>query len=271
MDQMRAVILAGGKGSRLAPLTGVFPKPLMPVGGAPILETIIRQLKHHGFTEIVLNVGHKHELIELYFGDGRQWGVHLAYCYEEAPLGTAGPLSLLSPFKDPVLVMNADVLSTINYADLYRQHLRKRPALTIGLYQKEVKIDLGVLETNEGNEVTDYVEKPTFSYGVSMGVYVIDPATHRRILRRGEPRLDLPELVTDLLQGGERVDAYKFEGYWLDIGRPADYETACVEFERLRDHFLAPFIEPETTKVAPAAARRRASFRQVLSQESAAV
>lgn len=267
---MRAVILAGGKGARLAPLTGVFPKPLMPVGGAPILETIIRQLKYHGFTEIVLNVGHKAELIELYFGNGGRWGVDISYCYEQAPLGTAGPLSLVSQSNEPVLVMNADVLSSINYSELYRQHQQKRPALTIGLYEKEVKIDLGVLQTNAGSEVTEYVEKPTFSYGVSMGIYILEPETHRRIRLRPDQRLDLPELVTDLLHGGERVDAFKFQGYWLDIGRPSDYETACVEFERLRDHFLPPEIEAEVAEEAPAA-RRWGPRLEVLLPTAAAV
>jgi NDP-sugar pyrophosphorylase family protein len=268
---MRAIILAGGKGTRLAPFTGVFPKPLMPVGTSPILETIIRQLAYHGFKDIVLSVGHLAELIELYFGDGHRFGVELTYCREHEPLGTAGPLALVPPIDEPVLVMNADLLCTIDYSDLYQQHLRKRPALTIGLYPKEVKIDLGVLNVNEGNEVTQYVEKPTFSYRVSMGIYVVDPMTHQRVYERGRRRLDLPDLVSQLIGSAARVDAYKFEGYWLDIGRPADYERACVEFERLRDHFLPPTPVLRTIDERPTAPRRRVARRTLVVSEAAAV
>jgi len=267
---MRAIILAGGKGTRLAPFTGVFPKPLMPVGNAPILETIIRQLAHHGFTDIVLSVGHLADLIELYFGDGSRFGVELTYCEELEPLGTAGPLALVPPIGEPVLVMNADLLSSIDYGDLYRQHLKKRPALTIGLYPKEVKIDLGVLHVNGGEEVTDYVEKPTFSYRVSMGIYVMEPRTHEWIFRRGRRRFDLPDLVSLLITGAERVDAYKFEGYWLDIGKPADYEIACVEFERLREHFVPPVPQLIALSEARPTIRRRVP-REILVSRTAAV
>ncbi len=267
---MRAIILAGGKGTRLAPFTGVFPKPLMPVGTSPILETIIRQLAYRGFKDIVLSVGHLGDLIELYFGDGHHLGVDLTYCREHEPLGTAGPLALVPPIDEPVLVMNADLLSTIDYADLYEQHLRKRPALTIALYPKEVKIELGVLNVNEGDEVTQYVEKPTFSYRVSMGIYVVDPVTHQRIFERGRERLDLPDLVSQLIASAVRVDSYKFEGYWLDIGRPADYERACVEFERLRDHFLPPVPVLRTIDDRPRASRRRAARTTLVTAAEAA-
>jgi NDP-sugar pyrophosphorylase family protein len=268
---MRAIILAGGRGARLAPFTGVFPKPLMPVGASPILETILRQLRHHGFTDIVLSVGHMAELIELYFGDGRRFGVDLTYCEESEPLGTAGPLALVPPIDEPVLVMNADVLSTIDYGDLYRQHLRKRPALTIGLYPKEVKIELGVLDLNDVNEVVQYTEKPTFSYRVSMGIYVVDPETHRQVFRRGRRRLDLPDLVSILIRAERRIDAYRFEGYWLDIGKPADYEKACVEFERLREQFLPPVPQLHAIGETLVTTRRRLPRRDVLVTRTAAV
>ena len=268
---MRAIILAGGKGTRLAPFTGVFPKPLMPVGSSPILETIIRQLAYHGFRDIVLSVGHLAELIELYFGNGRRLGVELTYCREHEPLGTAGPLSLVPPTDEPVLVMNADLLSTIDYSDLYQQHLRKRPALTIGLYPKEVKIELGVLNVNAGDEVTQYVEKPTYSYSVSMGIYVVDPVVHRGIFDGGRRRLDLPDLVSQLISSAARVDGYKFGGYWLDIGLPADYERACVEFERLRDQFVPPMPALRAIDERPRAARRRAVRRELVVSETAAV
>ncbi len=239
---MRAVILAGGKGTRLAPYTTVFPKPLIPVRDTPILEIVIRQLREHGFHDIILSVGYLARLMKTYFGDGSHLGVNLTYSMEERPLGTAGPLSLVSLSEEPTLVMNGDLLTTLDYGDFYRYHCQMGPALTIGLYPRRVKIDLGVLKTNGGGEIVEYVEKPEFEHQVSMGIYVIDPSVHTLIPYN--QRLDFPELVARLLADGRRVIGYRFEGYWLDIGRPDDYERACAEFERLRPLFLREPIAP---------------------------
>jgi NDP-sugar pyrophosphorylase family protein len=242
---MRAVVLAGGKGKRLTPYTTVFPKSLMPICGTPILEIVLLQLRAYGFEDITLCTGYLARLIETYFGDGHRLGVNVSYSLEDQPLGTAGPLSLVPPCDEPILVMNADVLSTLDYGDMYQYHCEHGAALSVGLYRKHVKVDLGVLKTDGDNEVIEYIEKPEFEYQVSMGIYIVDPLVHRGI-RRNEP-LDFPDLVTHLIESGQSVVGYPFEGYWIDIGRAEDYEEACKEFQQYYTLFL-----PEGSGMLPA-------------------
>ncbi len=235
---MQAAILAGGLGTRLAPYTSVLPKPLMPVGGAPILELILLQLRRHGCTQVTLCVGHLARLIASYFGDGRRYGLHISYSLETGPLGTAGPLSLVTPLNEPLLVMNADLLSTLDYGAMIRFHEASSAALTVGLYPKHVKIDLGVLKLDPTDRrVVAYEEKPEYEYQVSMGIYVVSPSVHRSIHRR--ERLDFPDLVRETIAGGEKVVGYPFRGYWLDIGRLADFERASAEVEEQCGQVLA--------------------------------
>jgi NDP-sugar pyrophosphorylase family protein len=229
---MKAVILAGGKGARLAPYTVVLPKPLMPVGDRPILEIILRQLRHHGITDVVLAVGYLAELLEAYFGDGRRFGVHIEYSREEKPLGTAGPLALIDGLDEPFLVMNGDLLTTLDYAKLAAHHADAGAACTIAMYRRQVQVTLGVMEVDPECRLLDYIEKPTYDYHVSMGAYVFDP----RVLDYVEPGqyLDFPDLIKRLLRSGAYVAGYPFEGYWLDIGRHEDYAQAMEEFEKMR-------------------------------------
>jgi NDP-sugar pyrophosphorylase family protein len=233
---MRAVILAGGKGTRLAPYTSVFPKPLMPVGDMPILEIVISQLAHYGITHITLAVGHLATLLQTFFGDGARHGVTIDYAFEDQPLGTAGPLAQISGLDETFVVMNGDVLTTLDYSELLRYHRQSGAVATIATHQREVKIDLGVIELDGGNRVKGYVEKPRYDYRVSMGVYVFEPRVLRYI-PRGE-RLDFPNLIQHLLQIGECIVGYPCKGYWLDIGRPDDYEQAVKDFESMRSEFL---------------------------------
>lgn len=233
---MKAVILAGGKGTRLAPYTVVFPKPLMPLGDTPILEVVVHQLRRHGFDDIIMAVGHLAELIMAYFNDGRRFGVRISYSKEETPLGTAGPLALIPGLDETFLVMNGDVLTTLDYGELVRYHHRSGAIATIAMHERAVRIDLGVIESDEANRVIGYIEKPTYQYRVSMGIYVFDPRVLRYI-PRGE-RLDFPDLVLKLLAAGEQVMGYPYDGYWLDIGRADDYAQAAEEFARLRSQFL---------------------------------
>lgn len=229
---MRAVILAGGKGVRLAPLTEVIPKPLVPIGGMPILEIVIRQLQHQGFRHITLAVGYMADLIKAYFQDGDRFGVKIDYSTESAPMGTAGPLSLINGLDQTFLVMNADVLTNIDYDELLQYHFRHGGLATIGAYERQVTIDLGVIVSNGHYHIKDYVEKPTTSYLVSMGVYIFDPRVLDYI--GGRSYIDFPDLVKSLLEGGETVSYFPFKGYWLDIGRHDDYNRAAEEFENLK-------------------------------------
>ena len=193
---MKAVILAGGKGTRLAPYTTILPKPLMPIGDMPSLEIVLRQLRGYGFKEISLAVGYLAELLMAYCGDGSKFGLQINYSYEDKPLGTAGPLSLVPGLDETFLVMNGDLLTTLDYREMYQFHRKRGAIATLATYEREVKIDLGVLEIDEGGWVKDYIEKPTYKYSVSTGVYIFEPEVLTYITPN--QRLDLPELILKL-------------------------------------------------------------------------
>lgn len=236
MRDIRVVILAGGKGTRLKPYTTVFPKPLMPLGEMPILEIVLWQLKSSGFEKITLSVNHKAHLIQTFFGDGSQLGLRISYCVENEPLGTAGSLSIIENLTDPFLVMNGDLLTTIDYAAMVRTHIDSGAIATIGAFHREVKIDFGVLEINRKGELRDYREKPTFRYLVSMGVNVFNSSVLEFIPRA--QYLDIPTLMMNLRNAGKTVLTYRSNCEWLDIGRLDDYETATEAFEQSRDKYL---------------------------------
>ena len=235
---MRAVILAGGKGQRLRPYTTVLPKPLMPIGDMPILEVVLRQLKAAGITRVTMAVGYLGELLQAFFGDGKRLGLQIDYSFEERPLGTVGPLTLIPSLADETefLMMNGDVLTTMDYSALIQRHRQSGAEVTIATYRREVKIDFGVIETDTADLLTGYVEKPQFDYRVSMGIYCFDARVLRN-LKHGE-FCDFPDLIKSLLADGRKVGSYPCEGYWLDMGRPDDYATAIDEFEKRRHEFL---------------------------------
>ncbi len=234
---MKAVILAGGKGTRLAPYTTVFPKPLVPLGHRPILDIILRQLAYHGFDDIVLTVGYLAELIQAYFQTaGLPPGVRLSQVKEPEPLGTAGSLALVDGLDEPFLVMNGDVLTSLNFADLFDFHRSQENALTISVFEKKINLDLGVIEMDSADGVIGYREKPELSFPVSAGIYVYDPLVLRYITR-GE-RLDFPTLVMRLLADGHKVMGYRCQEYWLDIGNPGDYLRAQEQFNAMPERFL---------------------------------
>lgn len=221
---MRAVILAGGKGRRLLPYTAVFPKPLVPIGEEPILAIIIDQLRRAAFEHITLAVGHLAGLIQAYFGDGSQFGVRIEYSRETTPLGTAGPLAQVSGLDDDFLVMNGDVLTDLDPAQLMSAHRAAGAIATIAVFRKAVDVSLGVLTLDGSDHVVGYEEKPTLHYLASTGIYCFRPD----VLRHLEPgvRCDLPDLVRRLVARGEVVHGHRFDGCWLDIGRPEDYAAA---------------------------------------------
>ena len=223
---MRAVILTGGEGRRLRPYTTVFPKPLMPVGERPILEIVVGQLHDAGFTRLTFAVGYLASLIQAYFNDGSRFGVAIEYSLESLPLGTAGPLSLIDRPDEDFLVMNGDILTDLDYSRLMEHHKASGAVATLAVFQKEVPISLGVLELDDSGAVTHYIEKPCLRYPVSTGVYCFRPMV-LDVLEKNT-RLELPDLIRTLIARGDSVQAYEFEGYWLDIGRPEDYEAAIA-------------------------------------------
>ncbi|MBT1094531.1 NDP-sugar synthase [Streptomyces chartreusis] len=226
---MHAVILAGGKGVRLRPYTTALPKPLVPIGDQhAILEIVLRQLSTSGFTRCTIAIGHLGEIIRAYVGDGTQWGLSVDYATEDSPLGTMGPLlNLRDRLPEHFLVMNGDVLTDLDYADVLRTHEASGTPLTIATYARKVHIDFGVL-TTDASRVVAFTEKPSIDYRVSMGVYGVSRTT----LDHYTPGLPLgfDELVLDLLAAERPPHAYEFDGYWLDIGRPDDYDRANAEF-----------------------------------------
>jgi len=234
---MKAVILAGGKGTRLAPYTTVFPKPLLPVGGVPILETILKQLARHGFTHVTLACGYLSSLMRAYFDQSpvsRQ--LVLEYHQESRPLGTAGALGSIGGLDDDVLVMNGDLLTTLDFADLMRAHRASGAQLTVAVVTKKVQLEMGVLTIDESNRIVEYSEKPVMEFSGSAGIY----AYSRRAREMIAPNeyLDLPDLVTRLIRGGNGVYAYRSDAYWLDMGNRDDYERADEVFKARRDEFL---------------------------------
>lgn len=241
---MRAVILAGGKGVRLAPVTQVIPKPLVPLGGRPILEIVLRQLKAQGFSRVTLAIGYMADLIKAYFGDGSKLGLEIEYSRENEPLGTAGPLALIPDLQETFLVMNADILTDLDYRQLVAYHRQQGGLATISAYERQVTIDLGVIIKDGDGRIVGYLEKPSHSYLVSMGVYVFEPAILEFIREAAAQRkqqtskpagyLDIPDLIQYLLQKDIQVNYYPFTGYWLDIGRHDDYNQAAEEFEQIK-------------------------------------
>jgi NDP-sugar pyrophosphorylase family protein len=237
----RVVILAGGKGSRLSPYTTVIPKPLLPLDDRPILDVVVRQLESAGFDRLTLAVGHLSHLIRAVMGDGSRLGVIIDYHEEEEPLGTVGPLATIEGLDDSFLVMNGDVLTALDYGRLLEVHRAAGNALTIAANQRVVETDYGVLHVDghagETHRVVGFEEKPELQYTVSMGVYAMEP----RVLSFIEPgqRFDLPDLVLALVDAGEQVGSYPYDGYWLDIGRHDDYGRAIEEFERMKPELLA--------------------------------
>ena len=234
---MRAVILAGGLGMRLRPYTTVLPKPLVPVGDRPILEHILRRLAACDVTEADLCVSHLGELIQTYFSQARALpeGLRLRWFWEDEPLGTAGALRLIPDLDETFIVMNGDVLTTIDYRELVAHHRSSGAALTIATHAKAVDIDLGVIETENGM-LTGYVEKPTLQYDVSMGIYVYEPRVLEYLPATGP--CQFPDLVLDLIAAGEQVAAFRSDAEWYDIGTLADYERASRDFDERREMFV---------------------------------
>ena len=192
---MKAIILAGGKGTRLLPYTKVIPKPLMPIGDMPILEVLVHQVRRAGVDDIILSVGHLASLLQAFFQDGTQLGTHIRYSIENDPLGTVGPLTLIPDLDETFLVMNGDILTDLEFADLIAFHRKSKAIVTIAMHNREIKIDLGVIQLAGGQNVVGYIEKPTYAYQVSMGIYVFEPAALQYIPKN--VYFDFPTLILE--------------------------------------------------------------------------
>jgi NDP-mannose synthase len=233
---MQAIILAGGKGRRLMPYTTVLPKPLMPIGDYSILEVILRQLKHAGFSKTTICTGYLHELIHAYLNSNKTLGLEISYTHEDTPLGTIGPLRLIEDLDDTFLVMNGDILTDIDYTKLIDSHRKNNAIATVATYQRDVHVDFGVLERNDKNRIIAFREKPTYHFEVSMGIYVFSKKILDYVPENAPFGFD--QLMYALTETKAPVFSYPHEGYWLDIGRPDDYARSIEEFEKYKDRFL---------------------------------
>ena len=233
---MMAVILAGGKGTRLKPFTVTVPKPLLPLGEIPIIEVVIRQLAAFGFWRIILTLGHMHHLFRAYLADSARLGVSLEYCVEDEPLGTVGPLRLIPNLEESFLVLNGDILTTLDFSVLLESHLRTGAWATIAVSQRQVVMDYGVVESDDEGWLRTYVEKPSIPYSVSMGINVLSRGSLQYIPEQG--KFDMPDLMLTLLRAGKRVHCYRTNCYWQDIGRLDDYDRASADFAADPGRFL---------------------------------
>jgi NDP-sugar pyrophosphorylase family protein len=233
---VRAVLMAGGLGSRLAPLTTVLPKPLMPLSDRPIIDVLIRQLVRDDVEQIDISVGHLGSLIEAWVTNGEDYGVPIGFLYEKTPLGTAGALRNVPDPGGTFLAMNGDILTDLGFADLVAHHKASGAVATMAVKQREVKIEYGVVHTDDAGNIDRLEEKPTLDYTVSMGIYAFEP----RIIGYIDPgeRVDFPTLLLRAKERGDVVGTYRFDGYWRDIGNRDDYEAAVAEFAEDPARFL---------------------------------
>lgn len=229
---MQAVIMGGGNGARLYPYTSIIPKPLLPIDDKPIIEIIIRQLKSNGFTRVSIALGYLSKLIQAFLGDGSKFGLTIDYSIERSPLGTIAPLKLFHDLEPTILVMNADLLTNMNFRAFLEFHRRNKCAATIGVYEKKVQSSLGVIEVDGDCRLKHYTEKPEFRYKVNMGIYAFESRVVSYL--DGQKRVDFPDFIAALQKAREEVRCYHFKGYWLDIGQHCDYAQAVREFKKIR-------------------------------------
>jgi NDP-mannose synthase len=232
----RAVVLAGGKGTRLRPYTVVLPKPLMPIGEYPILEVILRQLARFDFREVTLAVNHQADIIKAFCGDGSRWGLSIDYSLEDKPLSTIAPLRLIPDLPENFLLMNGDVLTDLDLTKFYCRHIEERRLFTIAAARRKHIVDYGVLNVDSDNRLTGFSEKPCLEYLVSMGVYVV----HRALLDRipSGAKYGFDDLMLGLLAARDPVHVEPYGGYWMDIGRPDDYMRAIDDFDQMAPRLL---------------------------------
>lgn len=225
-----AVLMAGGYGTRLLPLTNEIPKPMLPVGKRPLLERTLARLQESGLNRVVMSVHHKADQITDHFGNGRSFGVDVDYLQEKEPLGTAGALRLLDAWDEPLLLVNGDILTNVHFGQMIDYHRQQRATVTVGLRQASVELPYGVVDC-DGPWIRAVREKPCLQFFLNAGIYVLEPEA-RQYIPDGR-RFDMTDLIADLLAAGRPVAGFPILEYWLDIGRPDDYEQAQVDLARI--------------------------------------
>ncbi len=225
---MQAIILAGGKGTRLFPYTVSIPKPLIPIGDTPIIEIVLRQLSYFGFTNITLALGYMADMMQAFVGDGAKYGVSIRCSLETKPLGTIAPLKLMNHLEENFLVMNGDLLTDINYRELYDFHMKHGCKATVATYTKKTKLQLGVLDADDNGKIVGFREKPVLENKVSMGVYMFNRSIVDFIPE--DLYFGFDSLMYALIDKKDKVYSFPFDGRWYDIGMHEDLVTASEEF-----------------------------------------
>jgi len=234
---MRAIILAGGKGTRLKPFTYSLPKPLMPIGGEmPILEIILKQLKKNGFIHVTIAVNYLAKIIQAFFRDGSEWGLKIDYSIEKKPLSTIGPLTLIKDLPDNFLVMNGDILSDLDYNKFFNWHIENKNDISVATFKRNLKIDFGILKYNENLQIFEFIEKPIYSYNVSMGIYALNKKVIKPLQKNKSYGFD--QLMKDGIKEKLKIKAYPHDSYWLDIGRNDDFQTANRDYVKNKKKIL---------------------------------
>ncbi|MBS60169.1 MAG: alcohol dehydrogenase [Anaerolineaceae bacterium] len=220
---IQAVVMAGGSGTRLRPLTENLPKPMVPVGGRPMLERIIEQLRDAGVSRVMVTTHYKGELITNHFGDGKGFGVNISYVEEDKPMGTAGGLSQLEPSDEPILVINGDILTRVDFRAMLDFHIEHKAEMSVAVRRHETQVPYGVIET-EDERITQVLEKPVVNHFINAGIYLLNPAVFELIPENDS--YDMPELINSLINDGRTVISFPVREYWLDIGQHKDYMRA---------------------------------------------
>ncbi len=232
---LEAVILAGGKGTRLRPYTSDIPKPLVPIGDRPIIEILLKQLRRAGVSRVHIAVNHLAHLIMAVLGDGKSHGVEIQYHPEDQPLSTVAPIKLIEHLPEDFIVANGDILTDLKIEELFDFHVRNRSQLTVATHNRSERIDFGVLETDGNNFVTGFTEKPQYQFAVSMGIYVFNRSVLDYVPSGAAFGFD--DLMLEMLRRKGRIMSFPYDGYWLDIGRTADYERAQREVDLIEGLF----------------------------------
>ncbi|KAA3634512.1 MAG: nucleotidyltransferase family protein [Calditrichaeota bacterium] len=228
---MQAVILAGGKGSRLKEITKDIPKPLVPIGGKPVIAYLLQQMSKTGVTDVIMAVNHQAEQIEQELGDGSDYTLKISYSQEEQELSTIAPLKLINNLTDTFIVANGDILTDLDFLKLFEYHRSHSSDVTVCVKKRIDKIDYGVLETNDSGTVQVFREKPDYSFLVSCGIYVFSKSV-LDIVPDNE-LFGFDHLMYAMLKSNRSIQTYQFDGFWLDIGRPEDYEHAQTEYKKI--------------------------------------
>lgn len=226
---MKVVIMAGGEGRRLRPLTEEVPKPMLPVGKKPLLEILVEKLKSAGLKDIIITTGYKSEVIKGYFQDGRLFGVNISYTYENQRLGTAGPLALLKDkLTSPFLVVNGDILTNFDFKKIVEFHKINNSEATVGVVNYSIQVPFGVITTLNGY-ITKIEEKPDFNFLILAGIYVFSPLILNKIPKN--TLYHIPQLISELVEEKREIKYFEIRDHWIDIGRHSDYKYACENYK----------------------------------------